>query len=56
MVDMPDVDGMTPLMYAAMNGHADVVSMLHAKGAKVNAVDNFGRTALVLAASYGDKS
>jgi len=35
--------GATPLMIASRNGHGDIVEMLLAKGAKVNATINMGR-------------
>ncbi len=34
--------GMTPLHYAARDGHASVVAALLGKGAKVNAIDKVG--------------
>ena len=42
-------DGKTPLMNASENGRADVVRLLLAAKADVNAVDNDGETALMLA-------
>jgi len=41
-------------MQAANNGHAKTVTILIAKGADVNARDNTGWTALMVAASYND--
>jgi ankyrin repeat protein len=45
-----DTWGKTPLHYAAMRGHKDVVELLLANGADVNAEDNFGETPLHCAA------
>ncbi len=39
-------DGITPLMLAAQNAKLDVVELLLKHGAKVNAKDNMGKTAL----------
>ncbi len=44
----------TPLMAAALTGNADFVKLLLDKGAKPNLQDPNGRTALNLAASFGD--
>lgn len=41
----------TPLMMAAVNGHADATERLLAAGAEVDALDQGGYTALLLAAS-----
>jgi hypothetical protein len=41
-------------MYAAVNGRADFVRLLLASGAKPDALDSKGRTALLLTATYGD--
>mmetsp|Transcript_21957 Transcript_21957/g.39144 ORF Transcript_21957/g.39144 Transcript_21957/m.39144 type:complete len:231 (-) Transcript_21957:251-943(-) len=43
----------TPLMYAASKGHVDVLRLLLAAGAKVDAVDGTGATALHRAAAVG---
>jgi ankyrin repeat protein len=49
--------GRTPLMYAAaFNGSADVISVLLNAGAKVNAEDKDGWTALMLASEHNDNS
>jgi uncharacterized protein len=45
--------GRTPLMCAASAGHADVIEMLHERGAKLDTVDSGGATALHLAATAG---
>ena len=44
-----DVDGETPLMYAVINDHVKMASLLIANGAFVNARNNGGRTAMDLA-------
>ena len=48
-----DVDGFTPLMYAAMNGHLEVAKALLEGGANVDARTHDSRTALMLAAKNG---
>jgi ankyrin repeat protein len=53
-VDAADVDGWTPLMHAAVNGHDEVAALLLKKGANLKAKDKMARTALLVAASYGD--
>ncbi|EAU81538.2 ankyrin repeat domain-containing protein 44 [Coprinopsis cinerea okayama7 len=46
--------GWTPLMFAANEGHANIVSrLLQIPGIEVNAVDDKGRTALMFAANNG---
>nr|A4D7T3.1 RecName: Full=Ankyrin repeat, SAM and basic leucine zipper domain-containing protein 1; AltName: Full=Germ cell-specific ankyrin, SAM and basic leucine zipper domain-containing protein [Notamacropus eugenii]ABA02587.1 GASZ [Notamacropus eugenii] len=47
---------MTPVMYAAREGHAQVVALLVAHGAEINAQDENGYTALTWAARHGHKS
>ncbi|MDD9901530.1 MAG: ankyrin repeat domain-containing protein [Alphaproteobacteria bacterium] len=42
--------GMTPLMFAALNGHENLVIALLDKGARVNDTENTGTTALIFAA------
>ena len=43
----------TPLHVAAMKGYNGIVRMLSEKGAKLDAVDDEGRTALHLSAESG---
>ena len=45
--------GQSALLVAAYGGHVDVVEALLAKGAEVDAVDNFGKTPLMGAAEVG---
>ncbi|XP_021047061.1 ankyrin repeat, SAM and basic leucine zipper domain-containing protein 1 isoform X2 [Mus pahari] len=47
---------MTPIMYAARDGHTQVVALLVAHGAEVNAQDENGYTALTWAARQGHKN
>ncbi len=46
--------GVTPLIAAARSGHADVVGVLLASGAKVNVADTRGQTPLMAAVNAGD--
>jgi ankyrin repeat protein len=48
-----DAQGMTPLMWAAWQGHAAMVHLLLARGADTSARDSRGATALMLAAERG---
>jgi ankyrin repeat protein len=48
-------EGVTALMAASMNGHAEVVELLLAKGADVNSKANNGDTALMSASKKGYK-
>jgi len=47
--------GCTPLHIAATRGYADITELLLQNGASITAVDGSGRTALQLAACYGEK-
>jgi ankyrin repeat protein len=42
-LDLPDADGMTPLMYAAKSGRIDLVRYLVEHGANVRASDSSGK-------------
>jgi len=53
LADVKDNYGWTPLHWAAMNGHLEVVKYLVENGADVNAKDNNGFTPLSLAAWKG---
>ncbi len=48
-----DTQAFSPLMYAAANGHVAVVKELLVKGARLDAKDSDGRTALALAQKNG---
>ncbi|MDR3055492.1 MAG: ankyrin repeat domain-containing protein [Zoogloeaceae bacterium] len=48
-----EMEGWTPLIYAAFNGHTEVVEYLLAQGANLNAVSESGMTALMAAARGG---
>ncbi|XP_059834264.1 ankyrin repeat, SAM and basic leucine zipper domain-containing protein 1 isoform X2 [Hypanus sabinus] len=51
-----DCSQMTPLMYAARQGHTQTVILLMSHGAEVNVQDDRGYTALIWASSQGHKS
>jgi Ankyrin repeats (3 copies)/Sel1 repeat/Ankyrin repeat len=55
LVSTKDKNGMTPLLLAAGAGHADVVKLLLASKADVNARGNNGLTPLFAAAALGHK-
>jgi len=55
LVHSRDVDGMTPLHWASDRGHLDVVGLLLASGADVNAQDLCGNTPLHIAAMANQK-
>lgn len=52
-ISSKDKEGLTPLMYAAMSGHTDIVRILLAEGADVNERSKNGKTALLLAVMGG---
>lgn len=53
-VDAADTSmGTTALMYAAMEGHTDIVNVLMKAQADIHALDKFSRTPLHLASSKG---
>ena len=50
------MNGYTPLMYAALVGHCAVVDLLLAKGADIGKTNTLGFTALHYAATTGELS
>src|SRR5262249_23046698 len=48
------MDARTPLMYAALTGHADLIDLLLQHGAQAGAKDQKGGTALTLALDHQD--
>ena len=52
-VDVKNKYGLTPLMWAANNGHSDIASLLLQHGANIEAKDEDGRTPLMYASSWG---
>ncbi|KAF5581731.1 ankyrin protein [Fusarium pseudocircinatum] len=52
-IDLPDNDGSTPLILAAVRGHCRSVQALLKAGAKVDAVDPWNQTALFTAVDVG---
>ncbi len=48
-LDQADPDGVTPLLYATLNGHYDVAALLLHLGADVTRADRYGRTVLYAA-------
>lgn len=55
-IDIGDNDRKTPLHYAVNGGHKQVIELLIAAGADVNAQDKFGNTALHLALNKSTSS
>ena len=49
-----DIDGTTPLIWAAHNGDAEIGKLLIAAGANVQATNRYGVSALIEAATLGD--
>ncbi len=49
-----DKEGLTPLSWACLKGHKNIVQFLVEKGAVIDHSDKNGRTPLDLAAFYGD--
>lgn len=52
-IDQGDPRGWTPLMYAAEEGHSDVVTVLLNRGASLLPVDDDNYTALLVSAQHG---
>ena len=52
-IDAQDEDGLTPLMFATLDGQHEVVELLIRKGAYLNQIDGEGETALHYATKYG---
>jgi len=52
-IDAQDEDGLTPLMFATLDGQHEVVELLIRKGACLNQIDGEGETALHYATKYG---
>eukprot|EP01064_Diplonema_japonicum_P026814 TRINITY_DN3840_c0_g1_i1.p1 TRINITY_DN3840_c0_g1~~TRINITY_DN3840_c0_g1_i1.p1 ORF type:complete len:1037 (+),score=255.92 TRINITY_DN3840_c0_g1_i1:184-3294(+) len=52
-LDKPDVDGCTPLWWAADAGNTEVVSLLKKHGAEARVMDSTGTTAVMIAAYNG---
>ncbi|MBI2384610.1 MAG: ankyrin repeat domain-containing protein [Elusimicrobia bacterium] len=48
-------DAWTPLMWAAVRDHADLVKLLTARGARIEVRDRKGLTALLVAARWGSR-
>uniref|UniRef100_A0A182JUT1 NAD(+) ADP-ribosyltransferase n=1 Tax=Anopheles christyi TaxID=43041 RepID=A0A182JUT1_9DIPT len=48
-----DVDGMTPVLWAAFEGHFDALKLLVARGGDPDKADQFGNTALHLSSAKG---
>jgi 7,8-dihydropterin-6-yl-methyl-4-(beta-D-ribofuranosyl)aminobenzene 5'-phosphate synthase len=55
LTDAKDEQGLTPLFYAVLRGHKDVVELLLDRGADVNIQDNMGYSPLYVAAFRGNK-
>ncbi|KAH7218863.1 ankyrin repeat-containing domain protein [Fusarium oxysporum] len=51
-----DMNGWTPLLWAARAGHEAVVRLLLDWGARIEAADKWGRTPLLLAAEFGHEA
>ncbi len=52
-VDVQTIDGWTPFHYAVSNGYKHTLELLVKRGANINIVDKFKRSALHWAVRYG---
>ncbi|KAJ1568260.1 hypothetical protein HK405_003108 [Cladochytrium tenue] len=52
LVEITDQDGKNAVMFAAMEGHTDIVEILYILGGDINKSDNLGRTVLMWAALW----
>jgi ankyrin repeat protein len=55
-LETKDNNGLTPLSYAAAQGHEATVKLLLEKGAELDSKDKYGRTPLSLAAEMGHEA
>lgn len=53
-VDKGDAENFRPLMCAAVEGRTEIIALLLQSGARVDATDEYGRTALSWAVTKGD--
>ena len=53
-VDKGDAENFRPLMCAAVEGRTEIIALLLQRGARVDAMDEYGRTALSWAVTKGD--
>jgi len=53
-VDKGDAGGFRPLMCAAVEGRSEIIGLLLQRGARVDATDGYGRTAMSWAVTKGD--
>lgn len=51
-IDIKTIDGWTPFHYAVNNGYLAAVELLVSKGANINSIDKFNRSALHWAVRY----
>jgi ankyrin repeat protein len=52
-IDLPDKSGLTPLIVAANNGRAEIVTLLARNGADPNRKDLAGNTGMIYACWFG---
>ena len=53
LVNAQDKDGKTPLLWAVINNHMNLIKLLFKYNADINTKDNNGWTALLLSATHG---